>query len=176
MKCKGTAKKEVPCDEEAVDGDFCHAHQMSLESEYKHTCHDALEWAEIDQLHAATIEISKNCFEYKKLCVGLLGVGIALIIKLSATLFSHTLFMIAILICIGFWTADATAYYYQKSVRSSMYSKMNLIAQRNKITDFTRDASSISWDKAFINGSMSLYAAIAGMTLFGWLIYGIAGQ
>jgi len=35
--------------------------------EYKKSCHDELNWVEIEQLHTATVEISKNCFEYKKL-------------------------------------------------------------------------------------------------------------
>ena len=32
--------------------------------EYKKSCHDELNWVEIEQLHTATVEISKNCCNY----------------------------------------------------------------------------------------------------------------
>jgi len=142
--------------------------------EYKRTCHDELEWAEIEQLHAATLEISKNCFEYKKLCIGLLGVGGALVLKFSDTPLSHTTFLISLLVCIGFWLADATAFYYQRSVRRVMDTKFKEIASRNELPNYDRKITEVSKSMALFNPSMTLYYSLVLVVVGGWVIYAIS--
>ena len=51
---------------------------MKMSDEYKTSCEDELDWKDVDQLHQAILQISKSCFEYKKLCVGFFGIAIAL--------------------------------------------------------------------------------------------------
>lgn len=34
--------------------------------EYKKSCEDELDWVIVNQLHEATLQISKSCFEFKK--------------------------------------------------------------------------------------------------------------
>ncbi len=41
--------------------------------EYKRNAADEMDWVEVDQLHEATLKISQNCFEFKKLCVAVIG-------------------------------------------------------------------------------------------------------
>lgn len=144
-----------------------------MSEEYKRTCHDELEWAEVDQLHAATLEISKSCFEYKKLCVALLGVGAALIIKFSENPVNHLSFVIALVMCAGFWLADATAFYYQRSVRSAMDNKLNSIASRNSVGSYQRVSTETSKWVALFNGSMTLYYSLLVIISCGWLLYGV---
>ncbi|CAG37066.1 unknown protein [Desulfotalea psychrophila LSv54] len=75
-------------------------------TEYKKTCEDELDWACVDQLHEATLQISKSCFEFKKICVGLIGAALAILVKLTDNQLDHTYFLIPLLICFGFWVAD----------------------------------------------------------------------
>lgn len=140
-----------------------------MSEEYKRTCHDEIEWVEVEQLHTATLEISKNCFEYKKFCVTLLGVGAALLIKFPENSLNHFSFLIALIMCIGFWLADATAYYYQRSVRKAMDSKLNSIALRNNVNNYLRSSTEIPKWKALINESMTLYyVLLLAIILSGW--------
>lgn len=144
-----------------------------MPDEYKKTAYDELNWIEVDQLHAATIEISKNCFEYKKLCVSLLGVGAALLIKFGTEPFAKINFAVALMICIGFWVADSTAYYYQRSLRNTMNQKMMMIAKRNDIQDYDIKNLESSKIGALFNGSMILYFLLVVIIGFGWIIVGI---
>ncbi|CRL59067.1 hypothetical protein [Proteus penneri] len=50
--------------------------------EYKKSCEDELDWEIINQLHEATLQMSKSCFEFKKICVGLIGATLAILAKL----------------------------------------------------------------------------------------------
>jgi len=140
-----------------------------MSEEYKKTCHDELNWVEVEQLHAATIEISKNCFEYKKLCISLLGIGAALIIKFATDPFTHTNFGVALLMCIGFWLADSTAFYYQRSIRGVMSKKMTQIATRNKIENYAAKDVTASKVQALFNPSMTLYYALVTVLVICWL-------
>lgn len=144
-------------------------HRLLMPDEPKKTTHDELNWAEINQLHAATIEISKTCFEYKKLCVSLIGIGATLLTKFGTEPFSQINFAVAIMICIGFWIADSTAFYYQRSLRDAMNKKMQAIAKRNDIQDYgTRNLESSKFHALF-NESMTLYFALIAVIGFGWV-------
>ena len=142
-----------------------------MTEEYKKSCEDELELIEIQQLHEATLQISKSCFEFKKLSVGLIGAAIAVLVKLSGNELNHSLFFIPLLICFGFWVADFTAYYYQRSTRSVMNSKLSSIAQRNNIDDFQRGNVTASWFKSAFNLSMSLYYVLGLLLIGGWVSY-----
>ena len=83
-------------------------------TEYKRSCEDELDWASVDQLHEATLQISKSCFEFKKICVGLIGAALAVLVKLTDNNLDHSYFVIPLLICFGFWVADFSAYYFQR--------------------------------------------------------------
>lgn len=140
-----------------------------MTEEYKKSCEDELELIEVHQLHEATLQISKSCFEFKKLCVGLIGAAVAVLVKLSGNEISHSLFVVPILICFGFWVADFTAYYYQRSTRSVMNRKLSTIADRNSIIGFQRDQVTTSWFKSAFNLSMSLYYVLGLLLIAAWL-------
>jgi hypothetical protein len=44
--------------------------------EYNRSCSDEIDHAKADQMHAAALQISKTCFDLKKLCVSVLGASI----------------------------------------------------------------------------------------------------
>lgn len=75
-------------------------------TEYKRTCEDELDWSSVEQLHEATLQMSKSCFEFKKICVGLIGAALAVLVKLTDNELDHSYFIIPLLICFGFWFLD----------------------------------------------------------------------
>ena len=100
-----------------------------------------------------------------------MGVGAALIIKFSSDPLAHLNFSIAMLVCFGFWLADSTAYYYQRSIRKVMSNKMLAVASRNQIPDYDYKEISLSIFGALFNGSMILYYALLTLIGGGWLVY-----
>lgn len=136
------------------------------------TSHDDLDVAEIDQLHNAVLQMSKSCFEYKKICVGLLGAAIALIVKFSpeANHISNTLFIVPLVIIISFWLADSTAYYYQIATRLRMNKIRTEIAIRNNISEYNVKELKLSKFKSLFNGSMILYYSLIVFFIGSWYI------
>ncbi|MBD3897194.1 hypothetical protein IEI94_15155 [Halomonas sp. ML-15] len=139
--------------------------------EYKRTCEDELDWASINQLHEATLQISKSCFEFKKICVGLIGAALAILVKITSNQLDHSYFSIPLLICFGFWIADFSAYYFQRKTRIAMNKKLSAIAKRNSIKGYQSENLTVSWVGAAFNHSMSLYYALAALCFIGWLAY-----
>lgn len=48
--------------------------------EYNRSCADEIDFASAEQMHAAALQISKTCFDLKKLCVTFLGVSMVFLI------------------------------------------------------------------------------------------------
>ena len=145
---------------------------MNISNEHKTSCEDELDWKDVDQLHQAILQISKSCFEYKKLCISFLGVSTALIVKFTENSLNHTVFVLGLLICVGFWISDATGYYFQKKLRKRLDERMCSIAERNNYTPYERPPNEESTMKALFNGSMVFYYVLL-MILFviWWLCY-----
>ncbi len=140
-------------------------------SEYKKNCKDEIYWNEVNQLHEATLQISKSCFEFKKLCIGLIGVSMVLLGKLTENHLDHSYFVVPLFICIGFWIADFTAYYYQRITRENMNKKIRLIASENSLSDLEVKEINVSWIMAAFNLSMSIYFVLATFSIIGWLLF-----
>lgn len=104
--------------------------QKNIRSEYKRSCEDEIDWNTVEQLHESTLKISSMCFEYKKLCVGLISVAVGAMFKLEIQDF---LFVVIMVITFGFWFCDATAYFYQKKNRDLMQDLLDKIVIRNGI-------------------------------------------
>jgi hypothetical protein len=138
--------------------------------EYKRSCEDEIDWVEIDQLHEATLKISQNCFEFKKLCVGLIGASMVVLGKLTANSLDHSYFVVPLLICFGFWVADFTAYYYQRVTRRNMNLRIKSIAKRNNDVVLNNDIK-VSWVSSAFNWSMSLYLVLSVLALLGWFLF-----
>ena len=151
---------------------------MKMSDEYKTSCEDELDWKDVDQLHQAILQISKSCFEYKKLCVGFFGIAIALVVKFTENPLNHAVFSIGLLICVGFWISDATAYYFQKRLRNQLEDRRFAIAERNNCTTYTRQSIEVSRWKALLNWSMVLYHVLIAIGLMMWLCYefGVFGK
>ncbi|HGZ6484941.1 MULTISPECIES: hypothetical protein [Vibrio] len=139
--------------------------------EYKKTCEDELDWASVNQLHEATLQISKSCFEFKKICVGLIGAALAVLVKITDNQLDHSYFSIPLLICFGFWIADFSAYYFQRKTRMAMNERLIAIAERNSISNYQHQRLTATWFGAAFNHSMTLYYALAFLGFIGWFAY-----
>lgn len=140
-------------------------------NEYKKSCKDEIHWNKISQLHEATLQISNSCFEFKKLCVALIGISIVALGKLMGNDVDHSYFVVPLLICLGFWIADSTAYYYQRMTRKNMNKLFKLIAEGNELTDLEISEIEVNWKMSAFNLSMSLYFVLASFSILGWLLF-----
>ena len=144
---------------------------MNMSNDYERTCEDELDWKDVDQLHQATLQISKSCFDYKKLCISFLGVSTAIIVKFTESSLNHTVFVLGLLICVGFWISDATAYYFQRKLRIQLNDRMCAIAERNNCASYKRENIEASWLKALFNWSLVFYYVLMFLGVIGWLCY-----
>ncbi|MGR5331777.1 hypothetical protein [Photobacterium damselae] len=132
-----------------------------MTKEYKKSCRDELDWNAVEQLHESTLQISNSCFEFKKLCVGLIGIIVAALIKLGGSEIHILVFILPLIISIGFWICDSTAYYYQKKNRALMNKILNEVAVRNQAGGGALPTNGPQWTQAFFNPSMALYYYIS---------------
>ena len=139
-------------------------------SEYSRSCIDEIDHAKADQMHAAALQISKACFDLKKLCVSVLGASMALLIKFTDENMDHSLFVVSIILVLGFWISDATGYFYQKTLRNKIDDRFKAIAERNG-SDHPEAASSPTLRVALFNGSMCLYYVLLALLLGAWFTF-----
>jgi len=97
------------------------------------TLQDKLDWQTIDQLHNATLQISKQSFEIKKLCVVVLVSVLTLILKLLENQLDLSLFFISVIIISIFYFLDCLTYYYQDKLRGLMITTENKIRERYEV-------------------------------------------
>lgn len=138
---------------------------------------------QIDQLHAATLQVSGNCFELKKLCATVLVAAGTLIATLSDRELDHALFVGGLVIVAVFWTADAQSYFIQAKLRSRMRDLQRVRVQRiAELGPYGVDGvglpinvDSVKWRRvihSFFNASMLYYLLIAVVVASAWVAYG----
>ena len=125
--------------------------------EYKKSLDDELDWSSVEQYHESTMQISNQCFEYKKLCVGALGIIIAAMLKLGTDTTPLLLSLTCLFISTGFWMCDTTAYYYQRVNRQKILNLQTKISNRNTGESIAPPILPNSWNAAIFNKSMMLY-------------------
>ncbi|MDA3912353.1 MAG: hypothetical protein PF448_13450 [Bacteroidales bacterium] len=141
-------------------------------SEYDKSCIDEIDFVKAEQLHAAALQISKTCFDFKKLCVSFLGAAMAFLIKFNDKHVDHSLFVVGLVLILGFWISDVTAYYYQKSLRQRIDLQFKQIAARNQITNIL-ESSTPTAKGALFNSSMSLYYVLGVLFIGSWIAFSI---
>ncbi|GCD52019.1 hypothetical protein [Acetobacter pasteurianus] len=127
------------------------------ETDYKKSLSDELDFNSIDQYHESIMQISNQCFEYKKLCVGAIGIIIAAMLKIKSQGTLILVPLICIFVTIGFWMCDSTAYYYQRANRQKLSFIQNQISSRNKQGDYNSVEIKNSVSGSIFNRSMILY-------------------
>ncbi|WP_131701682.1 hypothetical protein [Pectobacterium peruviense] len=135
-------------------------------SGYKKSCADELDFSSINQYHESTMQISNQCFEYKKLCVGALGIIIAAMLKIGPETSLVQLSLTCLFITIGFWMCDTTAYYYQRVNRQKIHDIQKKISNRNSGQNEVATQLKNSWAVAIFNKSMILYIYCTAVFIF----------
>lgn len=81
--------------------------------------------------------------------------------------------MVGVSICLTFYGADCTTYYYQKSLRDTMAFHQNKIKERNKIKFnplFPTNRLKLFFNALF-NGSQLIYLCLFLITLIIYIVY-----
>lgn len=138
---------------------------------------------QIDQLHAATLQVSGNCFELKKLCATVLVAAGTLIALLSDRDLDHAIFVGGLVVVLVFWTADAQSYYIQVKLRARM--KDLLQVRTGRVSDLSKYVAEgvglpVGTQRgrcrrvvhAFFNASMLYYFLVATVVSAAWVAYG----
>jgi hypothetical protein len=140
---------------------------------------------QVDQLHAAVLAASSNCFELKKLCATVVVPAMVLIqnfVKPAADRgdgFLDPIFFIAGGVIISFfWFADAVSYFYQAKIRKLMdavavewQSEAGAIKPRHIAWEPGRRPP--TWLNSLFNPSMYFYAALGFVdvaALTAWMV------
>src|SRR4051794_17528987 len=131
---------------------------------------DEIELREAAQLHTAALQISKNCFDFKKLCVSVLGASVAFMIRFTEYHLSNAIFVIAFILIVGFWISDSTSYYYQKVIRLGIDQRFKSIAERYDSKTRSVSARPTAFGSLF-NNSMWLYYIFFVLLAFSWIGY-----
>ena len=92
---------------------------------------DDLDQQSITQLHSVVVELSKNCFELKKLCATVLGSSLTLLAAFTAQRIDVVFFAGSAVIIVFFWMADAQSYYYQEKIRIRMKALQSAMLERS---------------------------------------------
>lgn len=136
-------------------------------NEFNKSCLDEIDFSKAEQMHAATLQISKTSFDFKKLCVSFLGATMAFIINFTNTKIDHILFVVGLVLILGFWISDATGYYYQRRLRYRIEERFQEIAIRNQAEYSSRVEKPTAW-KSLFNHSMWLYYILGFLFLGAW--------
>lgn len=145
---------------------------------------DGLDKEQIDQLHAATLQVSGNCFELKKLCATVLVAAGTLIVTLSNRELDHALFAGGLVVVVLFWAADAQSYYIQAKLRVRMKELQQIRIRRlSDLGSYDVDGVGLPIDdqperwrrilKAFVNASMLYYFLTGGVLIAVWGAFGL---
>jgi len=135
---------------------------------------DQIDWKVVDQLHAATLEFSRNCSNLKKICITLLIASCTLLAKFNNNSLDLSFFVAGFVIPLFFWGLDSTSYFYQEKLREIINRKLNDIKRRNG-TDSITTAEGITLElertqesrlsRSIFNYSMLLYYVLIGLDL-----------
>ena len=84
---------------------------------------------QIDQLHNATLNISKQCFEIKKLCLTIEVTTLTFTLNITSNIDDCYLYIafLGLIIPLIFWILDSLTYYYQDKLRYRMLKTENEI-------------------------------------------------
>lgn len=130
---------------------------------------DEFDQLQLGQLHAVVLQLSKNCFEIKKICLTVLVSSMVLIASFTEKRLDFSLFIGAILVIGFFYILDAQSYFYQEKIRVRIAEISNAMWHRNTpqldISGFGIPLSEARiranrLRRAFFNASMWFYGAL----------------
>lgn len=141
---------------------------------------DSLDRAQVEQLHQLCLQLSKNCFEIKRLCVTILVSASVLIGTFTQRRLDWAIFVGAAIVVAFFYLLDVQSYYYQRKARAGMRELANAVLSRGGLAltlagfglplgSKSREEPSIR--RALLNPSMCFYAVLALLDLLVTLLW-----
>ena len=149
---------------------------------------DELDQQSITQLHGVVIELSKSCFQLKKLCATVMGSSLTLIAAFTAKRIDFAFFIGGAVIIVFFWMADAQSYYYQEKIRIRMKSLQEAVLRRSSaklifdgvgmpvsssrqsnLPHSARDSLGFNWSMTFYYGLLAIDAVLLLTYILGGL-------
>ena len=126
---------------------------------------DKLNWDNINQLHNAVSNFSRQSFDIKKLWI---TVEISVITLLSTIKVESLDFIVFIieLVTIFFYLLDSMTYYYQDKLRDQMEAERNAIRKRYRIKYKSLEQEKSRIFKALFNWSHLLYYVVLVLGIF----------
>lgn len=94
---------------------------------------DKLNWNNINQLHDAISNFSKQSFDIKKLWITIEVSIVTLLLTLKVS--EKTIFVAIGAVLLFFYFLDSMTYYYQDKLRKSMTDEQNEIRKRNNLKE-----------------------------------------
>lgn len=108
-------------------------------------------------MHNATLGLSKQCFELKKICLTIEIAIITIIAKFVNNGLDLSYFIAGILILLFFYLLDTLTYFYQDRLRERMVNEENKLRMRHneEVKQFTQKGNRIL--RSFFNVSHLIY-------------------
>jgi hypothetical protein len=141
---------------------------------------DAMDRLQLDQLHSVVLQLAKNCFELKKLCVTVIVSAATLVVTFTEHRIDLAFFIGGAIIILFFYVADAQSYYYQEKIRIRMAQIATTLANRHSqqpqvvVVGMPLGQQRLAQSRllrAFLNSSMWFYAFIFGIDLVLLLLF-----
>jgi hypothetical protein len=148
---------------------------------------DELDQQSITQLHSVVLELSKNCFELKKLCATVVGSSLTLLAAFTAQRIDSVFFAGSAVIIVFFWMADAQSYFYQEKIRIYMKTLQGaMLARSPAILIFDGVGMPVSAARqssppvqrvfhSIFNWSMTFYFGLLAIDGIAILVYNLGG-
>ena len=133
---------------------------------------DDLDREQLEQLHAATLNVMNSCYELKKLCATVLVPAGTLVALFTGKRLDVAIFVAGLLVITGFWLADAVGYFYQRSLRAAMATIWQRRADRCPGGyNYAPASSKVGPTRAAFNSSMTFYLVLALLVGFAFLLF-----
>lgn len=141
---------------------------------------EEFEKAEIEQLHRLVLQLSKNCFEIKKLCATVIISVSVLITTFTQQQIDYALFAGSEIVVVFFYLLDAQSYFYQRKARFRMtHVAESILEKRGEILTIHGVGMPLSSSKSkntgiiksLFNSSMLFYfflTVINGLLAYFW--------
>ena len=123
-----------------------------------------LERMQIDQLHEVVLQLSKNCFEIKKLCLTVLVSALVIISGFTSRQLDLSVFLGAAAVVAFFYLLDAQSYYYQRKIRLRMRDLVSngrpgVVCIGMPVGQTSTAKRDVAW-RALFNASMLFYVVL----------------
>jgi hypothetical protein len=143
---------------------------------------ETLDKEQIDQLHAATLQVSGNCFELKKLCATVLVAAGTLVASFTDRKLDSSVFVAGLLITVLFWAADSQSYFIQAKMRIRMQKlQERRVSRVASLSGYASNGVGLAAPRvrgrvsavfrSFANASMLFYFMIAFIIVACWMLF-----